>query len=78
MENPHINVAIGGGQHLFLPEGEPLPCCPGEKGTRLDGLYLAEKWLKKQESLGRKAKAVMSNEDFNKTDFAQLDSALGN
>ena len=42
-----LEVALGGGRSLFLPETEADPEDPGKTGSRLDGRDLTTEWLNK-------------------------------
>lgn len=68
---------MGGGQRNFYPQGVDLPSEPGQKGKRLDGVNLADKWVQMQKDKGRKHVYVDSPKTFNETDFSQYEYALG-
>lgn len=55
MENPEINVLLGGGQRNFYPNSTALPTDETQTGLRDDGQTLSEMWLDKQREKGRSA-----------------------
>nr|VZI13627.1 unnamed protein product [Spirometra erinaceieuropaei] len=64
LENPNINVILGGGQVNFYPNHTRLPCSPQKLGARQDGRRLAELWLRRQKARGRRAEYLGSPRDF--------------
>lgn len=68
-----LEVALGGGRVLFLPQSSLDPEYPDRKGARLDGRDLIEEWLERRP----RSAYVWNLEDFRALDPIATDHVLG-
>ncbi|VDM05831.1 unnamed protein product [Schistocephalus solidus] len=77
LENPNINVILGGGQANFYPNHTHLPSAQQKLGARLDGRRLTDIWLRRQRARGHKAKYLGKPSDFPADFSLDADYLLG-
>lgn len=77
MNNPDIDVIMGGGQANFLPNNVPLPADPSKMGSRADNKNLIDEWKAKQVELRRKFKFIGHPRDMLDLNTAETESVLG-
>lgn len=68
-----LEVALGGGRSMFLPNTEPDPEDAGQTGGRKDGLDLTKQWLSKYP----KSAYVFNKAGFDAVDSSKTDHLLG-
>lgn len=77
LEHPMINVLLGGGQENFYPNTSPLPSNTTQKGSRSDGLFLADIWQSTLRDKGRSAEYAGSAAELHEKVLTRPDYLLG-
>ncbi|GFO14047.1 alkaline phosphatase [Plakobranchus ocellatus] len=81
MQNPRIQVLLGGGRSFFLPEGvadpDPDPSFAIDDASRTDGLNLVEEWKKEKRNNGFTHSYVYNRDGFDRVNPDETDYLLG-